>query len=240
MVTRVTAGALIADNFALQPLTEKNDHAIWTTLSRFLETKDPMQFGKGKDVTRRYGEYNHLHLAAAWHIDHPLSQEKYEVAKKMVVADMKLLGSKGVHSFGTQPSGLPVATAPAAASFLTLLPPSQHLTPAASEVLLLHGTSAPVLLSVLKNGLNERFSGSNAGTAFGDGTYLAEDVGKTDQYGAPDVKYDKSSELHSRLYGNSYRHPGSVFYVLVCRALLGYPARTQVMGHRWHSEQLSL
>ena len=39
------------------------------------------------------------------------------------------------------------------------------------------GTSADVLLSVLSNGLNERFSGSNAGTAFGEGVYLAEDVG---------------------------------------------------------------
>ena len=33
-----------------------------------------------------------------------------------------------------------------------------------------------------------------------------------------------------RLYGASYRHQGSVFYVLVCRALLGYPARTTQHG----------
>ena len=52
----------------------------------------------------------------------------------------------------------------------------------ANETMLLHGTSPEKLLSLLSNGLNERFSGSNAGTAFGDGIYLAEDAGKTDQY----------------------------------------------------------
>ena len=55
-------------------------------------------------------------------------------------------------------------------------------------------------------------------TAFGDGVYLAEDVAKTDQYGAPDVRFDPASELHKRLYGKHYRHEGSVFYVLLCRA----------------------
>lgn len=57
--------------------------------------------------------------------------------------------------------------------------------------------------------------------------YLAEDVAKTDQYGSSDKAYDTSSELHRRLYGLHHRHEGSVFYVLICRALLGYPARTQ-------------
>ena len=42
-----------------------------------------------------------------------------------------------------------------------------------------------------------------------------------------DAVWQGSSELHRRLYGDSNRHQGSVFYVLVCRALLGYPARTQ-------------
>ena len=60
--------------------------------------------------------------------------------------------------------------------------------------------------------------------------YLAEDVAKSDQYSAPDVGYDKSCDLHRRLYGKSYRHKGSIFYVLVCRVLLGYPARTLESG----------
>jgi hypothetical protein len=47
----------------------------------------------------------------------------------------------------------------------------------ANEALLLHGSPVGRLLSVLATGINERFSGSNAGTAFGDGIYLAEDIG---------------------------------------------------------------
>ena len=42
--------------------------------------------------------------------------------------------------------------------------------------------------------------------------------------------YDPSSELHKRLYGNTVRHPGDVFYVLVVRAALGFPVRTRQMG----------
>ena len=86
------------------------------------------------------------------------------------------------------------------------------------------------MLSLLSAGLNERFSGSNAGTAFGEGVYLAEDVGKTDQYVTTDASYDPKSALHSRLYGRSHRHPGSVHYVLVCRVALGYPCRTKAGG----------
>ena len=62
--------------------------------------------------------------------------------------------------------------------------------------------------------------------------YLAEDVGKTDQYVTPDNKYDRSSDLHKRLYGRTVRHPGDVYYLLVCRAALGYPIRTQAFGQK--------
>ena len=75
------------------------------------------------------------------------------------------------------------------------------------------------------------WQGSNAGTAFGDGIYLAEDVGKTDQYVVADSTYDSKSDLHKRLYGvHTTPHPGDVFYLLVCRAALGFPIRTQEMG----------
>merc|ERR1711998_322513 len=49
-------------------------------------------------------------------------------------------------------------------------------------------------------------------------------------YSTRDVAYDSSSELHQRLYGRSHRHQGNVFYVLVCKAALGYPVRTQKYG----------
>ena len=154
--------------------------------------------GRGKDVTRSFGEYNALRLASFWKIQHPRAQRRYDVAKKDII--MTLLDRKGVHALGTLPRGQPVATATAAAGF--------DSTRGASEAFCLHGTSAPMLLSLLKNGLNERYSGSKTGTAFGDGIYFyfAEDVAKSDadQYSAPDVGYDKSCDLHRRLYGKSY------------------------------------
>ena len=85
-------------------------------------------------------------------------------------------------------------------------------------------------VSVLSTGPNERFSGTNAGTAYGDGTYLAEDPGKNDQYVTVDEQWDQGSELHKRLYGHNHRHPGKVYYLLVCRVVLGHHVRTQQSG----------
>ena len=223
------AAALSEDGFALHPLDEADDSATWRSLAQFLLTSDPAQLGKGKDATRSFGEYNELRLVSAWKIEHPRSQERFNAARKHVIEDMELLSRKGVHPFGALPGGLPVATTAAAAAF----DPESR----ASEAFCLHGTSAPALLSLLANGVNERYSGSNAGTSFGDGIYLAEDVAKSDQYCAPDAAYDPTSELHRRLYGDSHRHRGCVFYVLVCRVLLGYPARTQQAGQNaFHME----
>ncbi len=43
-----------------------------------------------------------------------------------------------------------------------------------NEVLLLHGVSdVNVALMILQNGMNERYSGKGAGSAFGEGAYLA-------------------------------------------------------------------
>ena len=54
------------------------------------------------------------------------------------------------------------------------------------------------VLPIARGGLNERFSGTNAGTAFGNGVYLAEDLGKSDQYVELDERLSVSSELHQR------------------------------------------
>ena len=96
-----------------------------------------------------------------------------------------------------------------------------------NEVILLHGVNREKLFNLLSTGLNERFAGIGAGAAFGAGVYLAEDAGKTDQYVSADSAYDPSSELHKRLYDETMPHPEDVFYVLVVRAALGFPVRTQ-------------
>lgn len=91
----------------------------------------------------------------------------------------------------TKVPGLPVKTAQVNGSF--------SFTQGANEVMLLHGTNPSVLEEILTNGLNPRLSGSNAGTAFGEGIYFAEDVGKTDQYVTADSKYgDHITHEHPR------------------------------------------
>ena len=92
---------------------------------------------------------------------------------------------------------------------------------------------------LLSRGFNERYSGTNAGAAYGEGIYLAEDAGKNDRYTEVDVDYkalDPSrptdlAELHERLYMNNRKsrmfHPGEVYYLLVCRVALGHHVRTQ-------------
>ena len=55
--------------------------------------------------------------------------------------------------------------------------------PIVHEVHLFHGLGdAQVVTNIAARGFNERFAGANAGTLFGDGIYMAEDVGKCDQY----------------------------------------------------------
>jgi hypothetical protein len=49
------------------------------------------------------------------------------------------------------------------------------------------------------SGMNEHFSGVNAGTMFGDGIYLAEDMGKSDQYCRP-LKAGAGAGLYPMLY----------------------------------------
>ena len=96
-----------------------------------------------------------------------------------------------------------------------------------NEAMLMHVSHKDVLLNILSTGTNERFSGSNAGTAFGDGVYLAENASKCDQYGKVDEKYDAGSDLHQRLFSHGLKHKGKLFYLLVCRVSLGHMARTK-------------
>ena len=101
-----------------------------------------------------------------------------------------------------------------------------------NEAFLLHGVPRGTLHKVLTNGLNERFSGGNMGSLFGEGTYLAEDIEKADQYAdLPDTSWDGSGPLkylHELLYPRGAAdHPGDVCYALICRTSLGYPIRTE-------------
>ena len=71
------------------------------------------------------------------------------------------------------------------------------LRPDVNEAFLMHGTNAGVLINILSTGMNERFAGTAAGAAYGEGLYLAEDAGKNDQYTKVDPQYDGSTSTPS-------------------------------------------
>jgi hypothetical protein len=89
-----------------------------------------------------------------------------------------------------------------------------------NEHYLLSGVPCSTVPLLVQNGADERFSGSNAGTMFGEGVYFAEDGAKIDQYvGSPDVGNDAT--LRNLLFSDC-DHPAAkeakdaVHYVFIC------------------------
>ena len=216
------------DQFVLAPIDRIGNNPLWEALQAFLQT-NPAELSKGNDVRHCTGPYDQLRLACAWRLQHKGLWARYAGGQQQVAADMRQLRKQ--RGGQDMAPGLPAATDRHVAALLRAEGKGLQLKPEVNETWLMHGTHAGVLLDIISKGMNERFSGSNAGTAFGDGIYLAEDAGKNDQYGAPDAQYDRGSELHRRLYART-RHPGHVFYLIVVRTSLGYCARTENVKDR--------
>ena len=211
------------DAFALIGLDQSKDEDTWTALAGLLDT-DGSQLGHGADHKHKSGPYDRLQMAAAWRIEnHPL-WDKYSGGRHTVASGLQrvLKAGKPERKVDCRLHGM-AARLPGG------------LSADAGEEILLHGTSPSSILSILSTGLNEHFSGTSAGTAFGDGVYFAEDSGKTDHYvtmdsqvcGAAAIRGRDFEALHKRLYANGVSHPGRVFYVLVCRVSTGYVVRTK-------------
>jgi len=207
------------DGFAAIALDRTGcDRSTWAALERLLQT-DPVKL-KQSGADRGGTRHDRLELACAWRLENPLRWEKYMVGVQGVMNDMKRIRQGGVTAAG----GAPPLTRGAADALPGLL----HAD--VNEAFLMHGSNAGVLINILSTGLNERFAGAAYGAAYGDGSYLAEDAGKNDQYTKVDSQRDGSSEVHKRLYAHGAHHPGKVFYILVCRVALGHHVRTKQAG----------
>jgi hypothetical protein len=176
-----------------------------------METLQKMLEIVKEDVNSSFGDpnvYDSLKVVGAWHITNPVRRERYNEAKSRV-------GSPD------SPIQLPQQYMEAM-KFLG----GDPLDASSGEVFLLHGADPRKLHSILFEGLDP---GVAEDGLFGRGTYFAENAGKIDQYARVDHRYDMDgelSELHQKLYGSN-RHPTRVRYALVCRVLLGKPARTK-------------
>jgi hypothetical protein len=204
------------DGFAAIALNKTDP--TFTALGRFLETDKAKLLKSGAD--RSGTSHDTLKLACAWRLENPVLWHKYIIGVQSVGRDMERIRLKGIKPAG----GAPVMTGSVASSL-----PGQ-LRANVNEAFLMHGTGVDVVLEIISKGFNERFAGSAAGAVFGQGTYLAEDAGKCDQYTKMDIhelNAGKASDLHKFLYSPSVPHPGKVFYILVCRVARGYHVRTE-------------
>lgn len=94
-----------------------------------------------------------------------------------------------------------------------------------NEVWLFHGTTKEASTGIAENDFRLDFSGSNAGTLYGKGIYLAENASKSDEYGeGPKGPANKEME---RGFEAPRPPPGPPpplvreSYILVCRSALG-------------------
>ena len=204
------------DGFAAIALDRSGrDCGTCTALEKLLDTEAAKLKQSGPD--RGDTTHDRLKLACAWRLENPVLWGKYMGGVQEVMLDMKRIRQARVGRAGGDP--------PLTRRAADALPGDLRVD--VNETFLMHGTNAGVLINILSTGRNERFAGTAAGAAYGEGLYLAEDAGKNDQYTKVDPQYDGSSELHKRLYTHGARHPGMVLYILVCRVALGYHVRTR-------------
>eukprot|EP00929_Paragymnodinium_shiwhaense_P098625 TRINITY_DN60100_c0_g1_i1.p1 TRINITY_DN60100_c0_g1~~TRINITY_DN60100_c0_g1_i1.p1 ORF type:complete len:627 (-),score=139.37 TRINITY_DN60100_c0_g1_i1:172-2052(-) len=99
------------------------------------------------------------------------------------------------------------------------------LDAAVNEAWLFHGTKREAAEGIAENDFRLDLTGSNAGTLYGKGIYLAENVTKSDEYGeGPDGPASEEREGTDELDRPPPGPPPSLIresYILVCRSSLG-------------------
>jgi hypothetical protein len=189
-----------------KPIVKLRDEGVMAVLQELLNGTG---IGDGGRDQQQRGRYSRLELAAAWRVENFDLFCGYKVA---VRGDSKARIRKELYESARR---LPV-----------------DLEKVCNEVRLLHGTKPDLVCQIVQNGMNQRFAGASAGTAFGDGSYFADNAGKIDQYVVEDQRYDAANALHQQLYSGSSSHPGSVFYAFVFRVTLGHSVKYAKRGQQ--------
>jgi len=204
------------------------DGALLASLQAVFDVDHPEDLGRGRDVPNgpwKGGDCSNkqLKLAAAWRVENPSLFNSYSAAVDVVASDVAKLKSMNCTK--------PCCRTPLHDKLRAFRRKAQEDMWRADlhETFLLHGTKPETVLSLLANGLNERFCKGK----FGHGVYLAEDPAKNDQYTTVDSAYQgpsasaSLSDLHETLYSAHYKHPGDAYYVVLCRVVLGHYIATQ-------------
>lgn len=202
--------------FLLKPLGR--DQPLFKTLADCLQPADSTQLGQGADASG-WGliptSQRKITLRRAWRVQNEGLWRTYAGEQQHVATQMKQVPSK-FHK--------PIAFRPAFKSATDKLP--GQLKKELNEQYLLSGVPAAVIANVMTSGMNERYSGANAGSMFGEGNYFAEDGAKIDQYtGSPDTS--NGGKIRGELYPRGREPSQGVHYVFLCRVILGCTVRTQ-------------
>ena len=153
--------------FAVFPLAEVEKAA----LSQVLDVKDKHNLGIGKDVKdgpwKTQGGDKKLALANAWRIEHPHLWNRYTTARDGVTKEIKRLEGSGRHT-----PVLSTQLQPELKDFMERTN-EETLISEINEVMLLHGTKPEMLMTILQQGVDEKWSKG----LFGEGTSCAANHG---------------------------------------------------------------
>lgn len=217
----------------------RSDRREWLGLRTAMQDTKPWNLGYGADHVAP-GDYDRLEAVAGWRLDALEDTDRvspWSACKKWrdrVRAELRVVRRHRTSGWWRSAAddeyfrvremhGLPLSNEQA-----SLLLMGDDLHPHLNEEMLFHGTKPAALPHILAEGF--RFDpdtvGLGSGSAFGDGIYLCDRPGKADQYCGLDKAYNDAYPLHRQLWTGPDDHPGHVFYVLVCRVTLGYPALT--------------
>lgn len=185
---------------------------------------DPEDFGQ-PDFEKLPGmkdqdPYSVLDLVGVWRLENASLWRNYAVERENVqtIIEMKKLKER-----------CPVYTRDAALFSCTeKLPGADNLIRDCNEEYLLSAIEPGELLTVASSGMNERHK---EGLYYGRGLFFADDIVKADMdQTKADAAYGGFPELHRRLFPKDGEFefpepPAKLFYVTLCRMLVGFPMR---------------
>lgn len=221
------------EDFEFEDLSD--DKAVMPLLRLCLQPDDPEQLGIGADASGwggiKQGEVKHMKLHKAWRVHNQGLWQQYVAQIKRVAKDLT-----HVPAHRRQPIRLR-----ANLDRVTSQLPGR-LRDDVNEQYLMSGLPKETVLKVLTSGMNERFSGANAGTMHGEGVYFAEDAAKCDQYtrDADDGSSADLQSLHKSLYPTGQDVPSQrkpVQYIFICRVVLGATVITTNTGGQSHDRK---
>jgi hypothetical protein len=162
-------------------------------LQQLCSPEDLSQLGIGQDYHEPTNRGLPPKVAGAWAIDNPVLALMYKGGRMMVRKTCKQLAPAEVKLRPGLESAIAEMLVSMEGQYGDVAMP---LELDINEKFLLHSPNMQALHSILEHGFNEHYAGSNAGTAYGEGSYFAEDIGKTDQYAQIDQGFNAFPELH--------------------------------------------